>query len=75
MHTRLKCRFYDCKMDWWRETRYGIFKSDASKYDIVGFTPYGQDVVDAFVKAYRKHRMKFEKTFSILYIFLIYMLV
>ena len=38
---------------------FAMFKSSASKYNMVDFTPYGKDVVDALVKACRKEGMKF----------------
>ena len=38
---------------------FAMFKSNASKYNMVDFTPYGKDVVDALVKACRKYGMKF----------------
>lgn len=38
---------------------FAMFKSDASKYNMVDFTPYGKDAVDALVKACRKYGMKF----------------
>lgn len=35
-----------------------MFKSNASNYNIVDFTPYGKDVLDGLAKACRKHKMK-----------------
>lgn len=37
---------------------FAMFKSDASKFNIADFTPYGKDVLDALAKACRKHNMK-----------------
>ena len=37
---------------------FAMFKSDASKFNIVDFTPYGKDVLDALANACRKHNMK-----------------
>ncbi|MCX6239256.1 MAG: alpha-L-fucosidase [Bacteroidia bacterium] len=37
---------------------FAMFKSNASKFNIVDFTPYGKDVLDALAKACRKHGMK-----------------
>jgi alpha-L-fucosidase len=37
---------------------FAMFKSDASKFNIVDFTPYGKDIIDALAKACRKHNMK-----------------
>ena len=37
---------------------FAMFKTKASKYNIVDFTPYGKDVLDALAKACRKHDMK-----------------
>ena len=35
-----------------------MFKSQASKYNIVDFTPYGKDVLDTLAKACRKQGIK-----------------
>lgn len=37
---------------------FAMFKSDASRFNIADFTPYGKDVLDALAKACRKHNMK-----------------
>ncbi len=37
---------------------FAMFKSNASKYNIVDFTPYKKDVLDELAKACRKHNMK-----------------
>lgn len=37
---------------------FAMFKSNASKFNIVDFTPYGKDVLDALTNACRKHNMK-----------------
>lgn len=37
---------------------FAMFKSNASNYNIVDFTPYGKDVLDGLAKACRKHGMK-----------------
>lgn len=37
---------------------FAMFKSKASQYNIVDFTPYGKDVLDALAKACRKYDMK-----------------
>ena len=37
---------------------FAMFKSNASNYNIVDFTPYGKDVLDGLAKACRKHKMK-----------------
>ncbi len=37
---------------------FAMFKSNASKFNIVDFTPYKKDVVDELAKACRKHGMK-----------------
>ena len=37
---------------------FAMFKSTASKFNIVDFTPYGKDVLDALATACRKHGMK-----------------
>ena len=37
---------------------FAMFKSEASPYNIVDFTPYGKDVLDALAKACRKYGMK-----------------
>lgn len=37
---------------------FAMFKSKASKYNMVDFTPYGKDVIDALAKACRKYDMK-----------------
>ena len=37
---------------------FAMFKSKASPYNIVDFTPYGKDVLDALAKACRKYDMK-----------------
>ena len=37
---------------------FAMIKTKASKYNIVDFTPYGKDVLDALAKACRKHDMK-----------------
>lgn len=37
---------------------FAMFKSKASNYNIVDFTPYGKDVLDALAKACRKYGMK-----------------
>lgn len=37
---------------------FAMFKSNASKFNIVDFTPYKKDVLDALAKACRKHNMK-----------------
>jgi len=37
---------------------FAMFKSNASKFNIVDFTPYGKDVLDALANACRKHNMK-----------------
>ena len=37
---------------------FAMFKSNASRYNIVDFTPYGKDILDALAKACRKHDMK-----------------
>lgn len=37
---------------------FAMFKSEASNYNIVDFTPYGKDVLDGLAKACRKHDMK-----------------
>lgn len=37
---------------------FAMFKSNASKFNIADFTPYGNDVLDALAKACRKHNMK-----------------
>lgn len=37
---------------------FAMFKSNASKYNIVDFTPYKKDVLDALAKACRRHGMK-----------------
>ena len=37
---------------------FAMFKSKASNYNIVDFTPYGKDVLDALAKACRKYDMK-----------------
>ncbi|WP_342990191.1 MULTISPECIES: alpha-L-fucosidase [Bacteroides] len=37
---------------------FAMFKSEASNYNIVDFTPYKKDVLDALAKACRKHGMK-----------------
>ena len=37
---------------------FAMFKSNASKFNIADFTPYGKDVLDALAKACRKHGMK-----------------
>ncbi len=37
---------------------FAMFKSDASKFNIADFTPYGKDVLDGLANACRKHNMK-----------------
>lgn len=37
---------------------FAMFKSDASKFNIVDYTPYGKDVLDELAKACRKYNMK-----------------
>ena len=37
---------------------FAMFKSNASKFNIVDFTPYKKDVLDALANACRKHDMK-----------------
>ncbi len=37
---------------------FAMFKSDASKFNIVDFTPYKKDVLDALANACRKYNMK-----------------
>lgn len=37
---------------------FAMFKSNASKFNIVDFTPYKKDVLDALAQACRKHNMK-----------------
>ncbi len=37
---------------------FAMFKSNASRFNIADFTPYGKDVLDALAKACRKHNMK-----------------
>lgn len=37
---------------------FAMFRSDASDYNIVDFTPYGKDICDALAKACRKYDMK-----------------
>ena len=37
---------------------FAMFQSDASKFNIVDYTPFGRDVVDEVVKACRKHGLK-----------------
>lgn len=37
---------------------FAMFKSDASKFNIVDFTPYKKDVLDALANACRKHNVK-----------------
>ena len=37
---------------------FAMFKSNASKFNIVDFTPFGKDVLDALAKACRKYDMK-----------------
>ena len=37
---------------------FAMFKSEASDFNIVDFTPYGKDVLDELAKACRKHDMK-----------------
>ena len=37
---------------------FAMFKSNASKFNIVDFTPYKKDVLDAMAKACRKYNMK-----------------
>ena len=37
---------------------FAMFKSNASKFNVVNFTPYGKDVLDALANACRKHKMK-----------------
>lgn len=37
---------------------FAMFKSQASKYNIVDFTPYGKDVLDTLAKACRKQGIK-----------------
>lgn len=37
---------------------FAMFKSNASKFNIVDFTPYKKDVLDALANACRKHQMK-----------------
>jgi alpha-L-fucosidase len=37
---------------------FAMFKSNASKFNIADFTPYGKDVLDVLAKACRKHNMK-----------------
>jgi len=37
---------------------FAMFKSNASKFNIVDFTPYNKDVLDALAQACRKHNMK-----------------
>lgn len=37
---------------------FAMFRSSASKFNIVDFTPYKKDVLDALAKACRKHKMK-----------------
>lgn len=37
---------------------FAMFKSNASKFNIVDFTPYKKDVLDALANACRKHNMK-----------------
>lgn len=37
---------------------FAMFKSNASRFNIVDFTPYKKDVLDALAKACRKHDMK-----------------
>ena len=37
---------------------FAMFKSNASKFNIVDFTPYKKDVIDELAKACRKHGMK-----------------
>ncbi len=37
---------------------FAMFDSDASEFNIVDFTPYGKDVIEAMVQACRKHDMK-----------------
>ena len=37
---------------------FAMFKSNASKFNIVDFTPYGKDVLDPLANACRKHNMK-----------------
>jgi len=37
---------------------FAMFKSNASKFNIVDFTPYKKDVLEALAKACKKHQMK-----------------
>jgi alpha-L-fucosidase len=37
---------------------FAMFKSNASKFNIADFTPYGKDVLDGLANACRKHNMK-----------------
>ena len=37
---------------------FAMFKSNASKFNIVDFTPYKKDVLDALANSCRKHNMK-----------------
>lgn len=37
---------------------FAMFKSEASRFNIADFTPYGKDVLDALANACRKHNMK-----------------
>ena len=37
---------------------FAMFKSNASKFNIVDFTPYKKDILDALAKACRKYNMK-----------------
>ncbi|MDH6310973.1 alpha-L-fucosidase [Dysgonomonas sp. PFB1-18] len=37
---------------------FAMFKSDASKFNIVDFTSYNKDILDMLAKACRKHNMK-----------------
>lgn len=37
---------------------FAMFKSNASKYNIVDFTVYNKDILDELAKACRKHKMK-----------------
>jgi alpha-L-fucosidase len=37
---------------------FAMFKSNASKFNIVDFTPYGKDVLDGLANACRKYNMK-----------------
>lgn len=37
---------------------FAMFDSDASRFNIVDYTPYGRDIVDEVVKACRRHDMR-----------------